>query len=178
MFSLKKIFTNSFKKQKGTSSDQKIKYYTPKKKLYERLQDIIYYPHPEIHTGRLNFDEACFASEDRDCNLCISRRARIDCTANINIGPWTMIGAGTQIVTHDHFHEGKEKPLLLIHEEKGIWWSDLRIGRDVWLHGCTVLAQVTEIPEGVVVGLGAILTENPGPYEIWAGAPARKIRER
>ncbi|THB78768.1 MAG: hypothetical protein D6B25_03295, partial [Desulfobulbaceae bacterium] len=41
-----------------------------------------------------------------------------------------------------------------------------------------VLYQVTEIPDGVVLGAGSILTKNPGPYEIWAGNPARKIGER
>jgi len=49
----------------------------------------------------------------------------------------------------------------------------------VWIHdGAMVLYQVTEIPDGVVVAAGAVLTKNPGPYEIWAGVPAKKIAER
>lgn len=155
-----------------------VKNYTPRKKLEQRLQQIVYHPHPEFRSGELTFTEDCFTSEDRDCNVCISRKTRIDCTADIAIGPWTMIGEGTHIITHDHYHEGRNKPLLLLQEEKGIWWSNLAIGGDVWLHGCTILARVTEIPDGVVVGAGAVLTENPGPYEIWAGIPAKKIRDR
>ncbi|MBW1750927.1 MAG: hypothetical protein JRJ37_09570 [Deltaproteobacteria bacterium] len=38
--------------------------------------------------------------------------------------------------------------------------------------------QVTHIPNGVVIGAGSVLTKNPGPYEIWAGNPARKIGMR
>ncbi len=155
-----------------------VKNHTPRKKLEQRLQQIIYHPHPEFRAGILTFAEACFTAEDRDCNVCIARKTRIDCTADVTIGPWTMIGEDTHIITHDHYHEGRDKPLLLLQEEKGIWWSDLVIGSDVWLHGCTVLAQVTEIPDGVVIGAGAVLTENPGPYEIWAGTPARKIKDR
>jgi acetyltransferase-like isoleucine patch superfamily enzyme len=30
----------------------------------------------------------------------------------------------------------------------------------------------------VVIGAGSVLTKNPGPYEIWAGNPARKIGMR
>ncbi|MDH3330653.1 MAG: hypothetical protein OEM01_15605, partial [Desulfobulbaceae bacterium] len=37
---------------------------------------------------------------------------------------------------------------------------------------------VTEIPDGAVIGAGAVLTKNPGPYEIWAGVPARKLADR
>ena len=37
---------------------------------------------------------------------------------------------------------------------------------------------MTIIPDGAVIGAGAVLTRNPGPYEIWAGIPARKIADR
>ncbi len=58
-------------------------------------------------------------------------------------------------------------------------FQDKTIGRDVWIHdGSLVLYQVTHIPDGVVLGGGSVLTRNPGPYEIWAGNPARKIGER
>ena len=42
----------------------------------------------------------------------------------------------------------------------------------------TALYQATHIPDGVVLGAGSVLTKNPGPYEIWAGIPARKIDTR
>jgi serine O-acetyltransferase len=29
-----------------------------------------------------------------------------------------------------------------------------------------------------VLGAGSVLTKNPGPFEIWAGNPARKIGQR
>jgi acetyltransferase-like isoleucine patch superfamily enzyme len=40
------------------------------------------------------------------------------------------------------------------------------------------LYQVTRIPDGFVLGAGSVLTKNPGPYEIWAGAPAKKVGYR
>ncbi len=146
--------------------------------LIEALREACFFPHPDLHTGTLDLGREIFEDDGRETNLVISPRAKIDLTGDISIGAWTMIGDSTEILTHDHFHEGRGKPLLKIQEEKGIRWLNKTIGRDVWLHGCTVLYQVTHIPEGVVVGSGAVLTKNPGPYEIWAGNPAKKIGER
>jgi len=128
---------------------------------------VLYAPHHDIHVGELYVAS----------NSVISTGARIDLTGSVTIGEWCMIGEGTRILTHDHYHEGRQ-PLLLLQKEKGIKWQDKKIGNDVWLHGCTVLYQVTEIPDGVVVGVGAVLTKNPGPYEIWCGNPAIQVGER
>lgn len=52
------------------------------------------------------------------------------------------------------------------------------IGNDVWLGmGCYIKAGVT-IGDGAVVGMGSVVTKNIPPYEIWAGNPAKKIRNR
>src|SRR5574343_426319 len=122
-----------------------------------------YFPHPEVPEGELILE---------DLSMMISPMARIDLTGSVTIGPLSMNGEGTIILTHDHFHEGR-RPLLEVQKERGVKWQDKRIGRDVWLHGCTVLYQVSEIPDGVVVGAGAVLTRNPEPYGIYAGNPAR-----
>ncbi len=145
--------------------------------LQKILLMVLYAPHPEVRIGQFNFAVGTLNLDGRETTLCISPTARIDLTGDIIIGPWCMIGPGTKIYTHDHHHEGRE-PLLLLQERIGVKWSNLFIGKDVWLHGCTILNQVTEIPDGVVVGSGAILTKNPGAYEIWAGCPAVKIGER
>lgn len=146
--------------------------------LLEIVRKVCYLPHPEIRKGTLHFPQEAFQSPDRECNLLISPGARLDLTGDLTIGPWTMIGEGTVVFTHDHYHKGRHRPLLRVQEEKGIKWHSKVIGSDVWLHGCTVLCQVSEIPDGVVVGAGAVLTKNPNPYEIWAGNPARKVGER
>jgi hypothetical protein len=149
-----------------------------KSALIEALKNICYFPHPEAHKGQLVLSKEIFEDDDRETNVSISPWARIDLTGDIFIGPWTMIGTGTRILTHDHLHEGRDKPLLMLQEERGIKWKSKIVGRDVWLHGCTILGQVSEIPDGVVVGNGSVLTKNPGPYEIWAGNPAKKVGER
>jgi len=133
------------------------------------LIDVVCYtPHAEARAGSFSCEGNCV----------ISPFCRIDCTGDVEIGEYCMIGEGTKILTHDHFHEGR-KPLLLVQREMGVKWMSKKIGRDVWLHGCTVLMQVTEIPDGTVVGAGAVLTKNPEkPYGIYAGNPAQRVGER
>ena len=147
-------------------------------RLAEVLKHTCYFPHPEARMGKLAINPEVFADKDRETNISVSPRARLDLTGDIAIGAWTMIGEGTQLLTHDHLHIGRNKPLLQLQEERGIQWADKTIGKDVWLHGCTVLFQVEVIPDGVVVGAGSVLTKTPKPYEIWAGNPARKVGER
>ena len=50
--------------------------------------------------------------------------------------------------------------------------------QDVWIGaGVTVLSGIT-IGVGAVVGAGSVVTHDIPPYEIWAGNPAKKIRNR
>ncbi|MFH2218614.1 MAG: acyltransferase [Pseudomonadota bacterium] len=136
------------------------------------------HPHKKVHRGELIISPAAYRTPGRETNLVISRFALLDCTGSIHIGPWCNIGPRTRIYTHDTIHLGRE-PLLEIEEAFGVLWQDKHIGSDVWIHdGAIVLYQVTHIPDGVVVGAGAVLTKNPGAYEIWAGVPARKIGTR
>lgn len=135
-------------------------------------------PHGDVHKGKLHISPEAFTTPGRETNLSISRFSLLDCTGSIHIGPWCMFGARSRIYTHDHIHTGK-RPLLLVQEELGVVWQDKFIGSDVWImDNAIVLYQVTQIPDGVFIGAGAILTKNPGPYEIWAGVPAKKIGER
>ena len=135
-------------------------------------------PHGNVHRGKIYIHPEAFHTAGMETNICISPFAILDCTGSIHIGPWCMIGARCRIYTHDHIHQGR-RPLLAVQERHGVLWQDKYIGRDVWIHeNVLVLYQVTEIPDGAVIGAGAVLTRNPGPYEIWAGVPARKIGER
>ena len=149
-----------------------------KAQLDEALAKAVRHPHSDVHKGRLVISPAAFETSGRETNLVISPFALFDCTGSIRIGPWCNIGPRSRIYTHDHLHMGR-RPLSLLQEEYGVLWQDKDIGSDVWIHdGAMVLYQVTHIPDGVIVGGGSVLTQNPGPYEIWAGNPARKITDR
>lgn len=58
------------------------------------------------------------------------------------------------------------------------WHTKTKIGNDVWLGVRTVVLGGVSISDGAVIGAGSIVTKDVGPYEIWAGNPARFIRKR
>ena len=52
------------------------------------------------------------------------------------------------------------------------------IGNDVWIgRNVTILSGVT-IGNGAVIATSAVVTKNIGPYEIWGGNPAKKLKMR
>lgn len=52
------------------------------------------------------------------------------------------------------------------------------IENDVWIGVGAKIKAGVRISTGAVIGMGSILTKDVGPYEIWAGNPARLIRKR
>ena len=52
------------------------------------------------------------------------------------------------------------------------------IENDVWIGNGVRVKSGVRILTGAVVGMGSVLTKDVGPYEIWAGNPARMIRKR
>lgn len=64
------------------------------------------------------------------------------------------------------------------HEADYHWHTQTKIGNDVWLGIRTIIRGGVTIGDGAVIGAGSIVTKDVGPYEIWAGNPARFIRKR
>lgn len=52
------------------------------------------------------------------------------------------------------------------------------IGNDVWIGANVMVKAGVKIGDGAVIGMGSVVTKDIGPYEIWAGSPARFIRKR
>lgn len=52
------------------------------------------------------------------------------------------------------------------------------IGNDVWIGDRATIKSGVTVGDGAVIGMGSIVTKDIGCYEIWAGNPARKIRDR
>lgn len=82
------------------------------------------------------------------------------------------------ISTSPVFHEGNN--VLHTNFSKHIYVQTPRtiIKNDVWIGQGAFIKAGTVIENGAVVGMGAVVTKNIGPYEIWAGNPARFIRKR
>ena len=53
-----------------------------------------------------------------------------------------------------------------------------RIGNDVWIGSGACIKGGVTIGDGAVIGMGSVVTKDVGPYEVWAGNPARLIKTR
>lgn len=58
------------------------------------------------------------------------------------------------------------------------WHTQTKIGNDVWLGVRSIIKGGVTIGDGAVIGAGSVVTKDVGPYEIWAGNPAKLIRKR
>lgn len=52
------------------------------------------------------------------------------------------------------------------------------IGNDVWIGNNCLIKSGLNISDGAIIGMGSVVTKNVGPYEIWAGNPAKLIKPR
>lgn len=52
------------------------------------------------------------------------------------------------------------------------------IGNDVWIGDNVIVKEGVSIGHGAVIGMGSVVTENVPPYEVWAGNPAKFIKNR
>ena len=76
------------------------------------------------------------------------------------------------------FHEGNNVLGVNIQSFPYVHTLKTSIENDVWIGlGAIVLSGVT-IHNGAVIGAGSVVTHDVPSYEIWAGNPARKIRDR
>ncbi len=55
---------------------------------------------------------------------------------------------------------------------------EIEIGNDVWIGYRAMIVPGVKVGDGAVIGMGSVVTKDVGPYEIWAGNPAKLIRKR
>ncbi len=98
----------------------------------------------------------------------------IEATKLVQIGEGTGIAEFTVIRDSNHMVHGTEEPWRYtpLLAEPVIIGNQCLIGSR-----CYIMPGVT-IGDGAVIESGSVVTKNVGPYEIWAGYPARRIAHR
>ncbi|HHV99390.1 MAG TPA: acyltransferase [Clostridiaceae bacterium] len=94
--------------------------------------------------------------------------------SKIIIGDNLLMGPGVSIQAANH---GTKKDAIMMEQERT--QKDIVIGNDCWLgSNVTIVAGVT-IPDGCIVGAGAVVTKSiTEPYSIVGGVPAKVIGYR
>lgn len=98
----------------------------------------------------------------------------VEATELVQIGNYTGIAEFTVIRDTNHDVFGTKDHWRYTPYIKG----PIIIGDNVLIGSRVYIGPNVTIGEGAVVGHGSIVTKNIGPYEVWAGTPARKIAHR
>lgn len=133
--------------------------------------------------SRVAIDRSCIlwiaADDDASPELVLGDRVYVGphcflgSHAPMRIGPGTLIGAYSYLITANH----RCAPGTWV-QDQGYEAAPITIGKDVWI-GChvVVLPGVT-IGDHAVVGAGAVVNRDVPAGEKWAGVPAKKIGVR
>ena len=93
----------------------------------------------------------------------------------VHIGNDVLIGKDLIAVTRNHRFIDKD---TLIRKQGYSEDKPIYIGNDVWIgHRVTILPGV-HIADGCIIGAGAVVTKDTEAYGVYAGNPAKRVKER
>jgi len=99
-----------------------------------------------------------------------------------SIANGVVIGGGMHpiewVSTSPVFYEGRDSVKAKFSEFAREEVKTTYIGNDVWIGQNVLVKQGVTIGNGAVVGMGSVVTKDIPPYTIYAGNPARFIRNR
>jgi acetyltransferase-like isoleucine patch superfamily enzyme len=95
--------------------------------------------------------------------------------SNVSIGRYSMLAQRASIVGADHRADLPGTPMIFAGRPET---PETIIGDDVWIGFGALIMQGVSIGNGSIIGAMAVVTKDVPPYEVWAGVPARKIKDR
>ena len=90
------------------------------------------------------------------------------------IGPRTIIGFDTKIISSNHEIPSKDKSIFF----GGSNPKNIIIGSDVWIGANCFITAGVKIGNGAVVAAGSVVTKDVKEFSIVGGVPAKLIRYR
>lgn len=93
----------------------------------------------------------------------------------VSIGAYSMLAFNVSIIGGDHEFRRPGIPIIFSGRGKLL---PTHIGSDVWIGASSIIMTGVNIGDGVIVAAGTVVTKDLEPYSIYAGVPARKIRDR
>ena len=143
-----------------------------------RLQKLIANYYTDARIRKLYFDrlgvkmgEGSFANLGMKIIVSSNHRYSIEIGDNVSIGP------NLTLVTEAAAGNGKEINTLPYVKEKLTKEAKIYIEDEVWIGANVVILPGVRVGRCSVIGAGAVVNSNVEPYSVYAGVPARKIRD-
>lgn len=95
------------------------------------------------------------------------------CNTRITIGNDCLIASGTTFVDVGHSFEASQK--MNVQERT---FAEITIGEDVWIGTSCQILQGVSIGSGSIIGAGSVVNKSVPSMQIWAGVPAKFIKNR
>jgi maltose O-acetyltransferase len=92
-------------------------------------------------------------------------------TSHIELGDHVVLAVGVVLTAASHAIGGPER------RATGTFSAPIRVGRGSWLGARAVVLPGVTIAPGCVVGAGAVVTKDTEPNAVYAGVPARWLRD-
>ncbi|MBA7537468.1 Galactoside O-acetyltransferase [subsurface metagenome] len=116
-------------------------------------------------------------------NFYIGKFSQIECDAEI--GDNVLIANSVGLVgRYDHNYSQKGVPIRLASKirDKDYNWKGLNekliIADDVWIGYGSIILSGVKIGQGSIIAAGSVVSKDVESYSIYAGVPAKKIRNR
>ena len=107
-------------------------------------------------------------------NSSIGAFSYIGCSGKITIGDYVMIGPRCTMIAENHNFSDATK----IMQKQGVTQKGIVIEDNVWIGASVTILDGVVIKSGCVIAAGAVVTKSTEQNGIYAGVPARRIKER
>jgi len=97
--------------------------------------------------------------------------AFLDCKAQIVIGDDTFFGIGVMVLTGGHDYQE-----LGLNRQTKIKAMPIYIGKGVWIASRAIILAGVVIGDYSVIGAGSVVTRSVPERQLWAGNPAKFIK--
>ena len=93
----------------------------------------------------------------------------------ISVGAHCLIASGCRFIDHDHCYSDRATPIA---SQSSGTEAKIVLEEDVWIGANVIVLKGVTIHRGAIIAAGSVLTKSVGPFEIWGGAPAKKLKDR
>lgn len=104
----------------------------------------------------------------------IGAASYIGCSGKIEIGNNVMIGPHCTMIAENHNYADKTMDMI----KQGVSNIGIQVKDNVWIGANVTILDGVVIETGCILAAGAVVTKSTEPNGIYAGIPAKKIKDR